>query len=440
MKRAALFTAALVTTAIAQTTTPTDGDWSAQLVELSDTREAERVIRVGDIDNLGFGFDEEFDPFTGKSTEAHPFPFEPKPDDVAPFDRILVGTGFTGENIPSGQDGYTYGYNTTENPLTNSPIRIPLGSLKDIEIRDAVLCLFVDDFQAPVWSGQYQVTFNGKRFPQMERVINLLEQTGPIGKVIYVSLSEEMLELLSGDTLEIFIDDPSTGAGDGFAFDFAKLLVNVKEFIHVGTVSGRVIDAESYEPIAKATVSLPGLATTTTAEDGTFTLTGVPAGLAVLSAEAPGYVTGNATRDVIGGETSEGVEIPLARSGVVVFDGQEVRQGERIILETIQFDVNSANLRSESIVELDKLASFLGEYPRAEIELSGHTSSEGGADLNRRLSYRRVLSCKNHLVGKGIDAARITTVGHGPDQPVASNDTEEGREKNRRVELRITNL
>ncbi len=420
--------------------TASDGDWSAQLVELKDTAEAERVIRIGDIDNLGFGFPEGFDPFTGRSTDPHSFPFEPSPADVAPTDRILVGSAFKGEATDAGQDGYSFEYHPQDRPLKTSPLRLPLASLAGVAVRDAVLCLFVDDFQAPRWKGSYQVTFNGARFPEMERVLNALDQTGPIGKVIYISLTQEMREQLKGPQLEILIDDPETGAGDGFALDFAKLLVNIKAFPHIGIVPGRVIDAETLEPIPGATVALPGLTTAKADDEGRFRLERVPAGLAVLQGEAPGYVAAHVPVDVISGETSEAVDIPLTKSAVVTFTGRELREGERLRLEKIQFDVNSAQLRAESQAELDKVAAFLSANASAEIELSGHTSSEGGAALNRELSFRRVLSCKAYLVQAGIEAARITTVGHGPDQPVADNDTEAGRAQNRRVEMKLTRL
>ena len=75
-----------------------------------------------------------------------------------------------------------------------------------------------------------------------------------------------------------------------------------------------------------------------------------------------------------------------------------------------------------------------------EILLSGHTSSEGSAILNRELSLKRVRSCKDYLTSNGIDDGRITIKGFGPDRPIAPNDTEANRAKNRRVELKITKL
>lgn len=420
--------------------TATDGDWTLQQVALSDTPEAERMIRVGDIDNLGFGFPEVYDPFSGRPTEPHPFPFEPSPEDASPTDRIMVGSSFKGEATEVGQDGYSFEYHPQDRPLKAEPLRLPLGSLEGVTVRDAVLCLFVDDFQAPRWKGSYQASFNGVRFPEMERVLNALDQTGPIGKVIYIRLTQEMLDQLKGPQLEILIDDPESKAGDGFALDFAKLMVNVKSFPHTGTVPGRVVDTETLQPIPGAAVSLPGLADAKADSEGLFRLEKVPAGLAVIKGEASGYVAAYVPVDVISGETSEPVEIPLTKSAVVTFTGRELREGERLRLEKIQFDVSSAELRAEGKAELDRVAAFLKTNDAAEIELSGHTSSEGGAVLNRELSFRRVLSCKAYLVAAGIDAARITTVGHGPDQPVAGNDTEQGRAQNRRVEMKLTRL
>ena len=421
-------------------TTDTDGDWQLQTVELKDTREAEVVIRLGDIDNLGFGFVEGFNPFTGRSTDVHPFPFDPAKDDAAATDRIMVGSSYNGENIPAGQDGYSFDFNPDTRPLKAESLKIPLKALSGVTVRDAVLCLFVDDFQSPTFKSQFEVTVNGKRFPEMERTLNALNQTGPIGKVIYVKLSQEMLENLKGESLEIRVDDPHTRAGDGFAFDFAKLMVNVKDFLYRGNVPGRVVDDETGDPIASATVEVAGFAKTQSDREGQFQLAKVPAGLAVVQAGAPGYSSAQVSVDVVGDESSEPVELRLRRSAAVEFTGKQVREGDKITLNKIQFDVNSTQLRAEGMAELDRVAAFLKDNPGAEIELSGHTSSEGGAALNRDLSFRRVFSCKGYLTQAGIGESRITTIGHGPDFPVAPNDTESNRALNRRVEMKITKL
>jgi outer membrane protein OmpA-like peptidoglycan-associated protein len=109
-------------------------------------------------------------------------------------------------------------------------------------------------------------------------------------------------------------------------------------------------------------------------------------------------------------------------------------------MNNIQFTVNSAVLLPEGKAELDKLAAFMKQNGSVEILLSGHTSSEGSASLNRELSLKRVRSCKDYLASKGIDDGRITIKGFGPDMPIAPNDSEVNRAKNRRVEMKITKL
>jgi len=89
---------------------------------------------------------------------------------------------------------------------------------------------------------------------------------------------------------------------------------------------------------------------------------------------------------------------------------------------------------------LNKVVELMKQYPKIEIELSGHTSSEGEASRNRTLSLQRVESCRKYLSDNGISEDRISTVGYGPDKPIAPNDTEQNRAVNRRVELKITKI
>jgi len=118
----------------------------------------------------------------------------------------------------------------------------------------------------------------------------------------------------------------------------------------------------------------------------------------------------------------------------------KVSVGETINLNNIFFDQGKAELKTESKEELDRVIAFLQSNPNAEIELSGHTSSEGDADYNRSLSYKRVKGCKDYILIQGIDAGRIIAKGLGQDTPVALNDTETNRTQNRRVEIRFIKL
>jgi hypothetical protein len=88
-----------------------DKDWKNQQVMLKNTLEAELIIRLGDVDNLNFGWPEGFDPFCGRMTEAHDFPWEADPADLPGFDRILLSSAFLPEKERlCGSDGYTVSY------------------------------------------------------------------------------------------------------------------------------------------------------------------------------------------------------------------------------------------------------------------------------------------------------------------------------------------
>jgi len=101
------------------------------------------------------------------------------------------------------------------------------------------------------------------------------------------------------------------------------------------------------------------------------------------------------------------------------------------------FAVNSSSLLAGSYDELNRVANVLKQYPETNIQIAGHTDSTGAEDYNQRLSERRAESVKNALVGMGVNPSRLTTVGYGESKPIASNNTEAGRQQNRRVEIRI---
>jgi outer membrane protein OmpA-like peptidoglycan-associated protein len=179
---------------------------------------------------------------------------------------------------------------------------------------------------------------------------------------------------------------------------------------------------------------------TVTDAEGNFMLTNIPTGFEVLTASMAGFNDGYGNADVGQGDDNEPITIYLEKGKTIQFDDRKMNVGEAINLNTILFDQGKWDLKPASFAELDKVVAFLRSNPSAEIELNGHTSSEGEAGFNRSLSYKRVNSCKAYVVSKGIDASRIVAKGFGPDRPVAPNDTEENRTKNRRVEMRLTKI
>jgi outer membrane protein OmpA-like peptidoglycan-associated protein/opacity protein-like surface antigen len=107
------------------------------------------------------------------------------------------------------------------------------------------------------------------------------------------------------------------------------------------------------------------------------------------------------------------------------------------VISGINFRQGSAVLNPSSFPTLKKAAKVLQDYPTVRIEISGHTSIDGTREVNMKLSQDRAEAAKTWLVSKGLDPTRITTVGYGPDRPIADNKTSTGRNKNRRIEFRL---
>ncbi len=117
---------------------------------------------------------------------------------------------------------------------------------------------------------------------------------------------------------------------------------------------------------------------------------------------------------------------------------ERVGEGIKITFDSgILFDVDKATLKPEAKTNLDKLAVILNKYPDTNVLIEGHTDATGTEEHNLTLSKERAQSVSNYLAGLGVDPKRFTDMGYGEAQPVASNDTAEGRAQNRRVELAI---
>jgi len=103
----------------------------------------------------------------------------------------------------------------------------------------------------------------------------------------------------------------------------------------------------------------------------------------------------------------------------------------------VTFDLNSAKVKPGLYREIDRIAEVMVRYPHTTIEVDGFTDSSGKEEYNRQLSQRRADAVRDLLVQRGVPAHSIRAVGFGEAQPVATNDTAEGRARNRRVEIRI---
>jgi outer membrane protein OmpA-like peptidoglycan-associated protein len=111
--------------------------------------------------------------------------------------------------------------------------------------------------------------------------------------------------------------------------------------------------------------------------------------------------------------------------------------GTKVILNNIFFKFGKAELETTSYPELHRVMKLLEAYPKLKIEISGHTDNKGSLSINKKISEERAKAVVDYLLAKGVEAARLTYKGYAYLQPVASNDTEEGRQRNRRVEFKI---
>lgn len=128
-------------------------------------------------------------------------------------------------------------------------------------------------------------------------------------------------------------------------------------------------------------------------------------------------------------------ECPDTEAGVAV-DNRGCDLPPEYRLNGIYFEYDSAKLTGASMAAVNDAFEILKRHDDLQVEIAGHTDSRGTEQYNQGLSQRRAETVLRELVAKGIDPARLTARGYGESQPVASNDTDEGRAKNRRVELR----
>ena len=177
------------------------------------------------------------------------------------------------------------------------------------------------------------------------------------------------------------------------------------------------------------------------------------AGIGAAAGAAAGALTGSDSRDrrrraligagigALGGgavgaymdRQAEELRQQLRGTGVSV-----TRDGDNIILNMpghVTFGFDSADLRSDFFEVLDSVAVVAKEYDQTMIEVAGHTDSTGAAEYNQRLSERRAQTVGRYLNNRGVEEMRMVAVGFGEERPIASNETEEGRQQNRRVEI-----
>ncbi|RQR53268.1 OmpA family protein [Burkholderia sp. Bp9125] len=125
------------------------------------------------------------------------------------------------------------------------------------------------------------------------------------------------------------------------------------------------------------------------------------------------------------------------KNGLRVSASEQGLLDQTLANRTIEFETGSATLTPQGKVVLDQMAAALTKMPNRTVDLIGHTDNSGNRTSNIALSQARADAVKGYLITKGIASQQMTTTGVGPDQPIAPNDTAEGRARNRRIDFRV---
>lgn len=194
---------------------------------------------------------------------------------------------------------------------------------------------------------------------------------------------------------------------------------------------GRVLDARTRQPLPQAQlrqVAGSGERLLRLSPQGIFSIGGIPGATYTVQARLAGYVVADSAF--------------IAAPGAVVRDIllQPLAVGTTLSLAQVQFEQGTATLLPTSAPALNQLVKLLTDNPHLTIELRGHTDNIGPPEKNQVLSEQRVAAVKAYLVAHGLAESRITGLGFGGTQPVASNEKEVTRKLNRRVEFRVTSV
>ncbi|RCH55878.1 hypothetical protein DJ568_03760 [Mucilaginibacter hurinus] len=200
-------------------------------------------------------------------------------------------------------------------------------------------------------------------------------------------------------------------------------------------VKGSVKDANTNQPL-EAEVEIIDLERNkivyrdySSAERGDFLATLTSGKNYGLNISKNGYLFYSENFSLIGREPKNPFDISVPLSPIDI--------GKKVILKNIFFDTNKFNLKPESKSELLKLVQFMNLNPDVKIEVSGHTDNIGNEQMNRTLSENRAKAVYNYLIVERVNAKRLIYKGYGKNQPVADNETEDGRQLNRRTEFKI---
>lgn len=234
----------------------------------------------------------------------------------------------------------------------------------------------------------------------------------------------------------IFASDRQGGQGKMDLYSF-ELPVESRPTVAI-CFKGRVSNAKDGQPVA-SDIRIVDLASGTTVantssdgKSGTY-IVSLPAGKDYAFHVAANGFLFHSQNVVNVNENQNGQWQPV----VVDIALHPIESGERIALRNVFFETGRWQILPESEYELAKVVDLLTKNPTLKIELGGHTDNVGRPEANQRLSEQRAKAVYDHLISKGIPSDRLSYKGYGETQPVATNDTDEGRRENRRTEIKV---
>jgi outer membrane protein OmpA-like peptidoglycan-associated protein len=238
----------------------------------------------------------------------------------------------------------------------------------------------------------------------------------------------------SGDYAYLVSSENSIGKADIFRIKIPEVIKPEPVLL----VSGKVLNSKTNMPVeAKIRYeTLPDGVEAGIAESnaltGEYTIV-LPTGKKYgFLAEAKGFASINENLDLI-----NLIEYKEMQKDLFLVP---IEKGEIIRINNIFFNFGEILLLEDSYAELNRLVTLLNENPNMKIQINGHTDNIGNVQNNKKLSEQRSEAVKNYLLSKGISQERVITKGYGKLKPLENNDTEEGRQKNRRVEFEIISL
>lgn len=254
-----------------------------------------------------------------------------------------------------------------------------------------------------------------------------------LGYPINTNGDESGLSLTAGGAYAFFSSNKLDGFG-GFDIYTFEMPPDLRPHV-VTYVKGFVSDAKTRQPLESAVEIIalennrPVYQDFSSVEKGDFLATITAGKNYGLNISKPGYLFYSENFSLVGHTSSN----PFFITALL----EPIEVGNKVILKNIFFDTNKYQLQPDSRAELQKLIEFMELNPTVKIEISGHTDNVGNDASNQTLSENRAKSVYNFLISGKIDPSRMVFKGYGKTQPIAPNDSDENRAKNRRTEFKI---